>query len=65
METQDRTQGFSPLPKRVLPSLLHLREWSDFIKVIFQEIASGSQVTAQSAPERQTHALPFLPTLFS
>lgn len=64
VETQGRTQGVSPLPKRVLPSLLQLPEWSDFIKVIFQGIASGSQVTAQSAPERQTHALPSLPTLF-
>lgn len=65
VETQDRTQGCSPLPKRVLPSFSHLRDWSDLIKVIFQELASGSQVTAQLAPERQTHALPFFAHLVS
>ena len=52
---------FSPLPKLVLPSLPHPWERLDFIKVIFQEIANGSQVAAQSAPERQTQALQFCP----
>lgn len=49
---QDRPTLF-PLPRQVPPSLPHLWECSDFIKVIFQEIASGSQVTARSAPERR------------
>lgn len=56
---QDRTQGGAPLPKRMLASFSHLREWSDLIKVIFQEIASGSQVTAQLAPERPDTRTPF------
>lgn len=56
--TPDRPRGFSPSPRRVLPSLLHLRERSDLIKVIFQEIGRGSQVTAQSVPGRQTQRIP-------
>lgn len=36
---------------------------SDFIKAIFQEIASGSQVIAQLAPERQANAF-FLPPCY-
>lgn len=54
-----QTQSFPPFPRRVPLSLPHLRECSDFIKVIFQEIASGSQVTARSAPERRLLSTPF------
>jgi hypothetical protein len=61
VETQDRPRSFCLFSKRVLPSLPHSRECRTFIKVIFQEIASRSQVTAQSAPECQ--ALPPHPSL--
>lgn len=53
-----QTHGFPSFPRRVPPSLPHLRECSDFIKVIFQEIASGSQVTARSAPEHSLFCPP-------